>query len=204
MKNSPARLTTPVLALAIALLILGAAFRVIRLEALPQLPNFAPLMAIAICGALLLPGWMALVVPFSALLVSDLLLNFHYGAAAFGSGEILRYSVYAVGIAAGLVLRRRQASPLPIFAAVSASSLLFYLVTNTAAWFGNVAYPQSLGGLVQSLTVGLPGFPPTWVFFRNSLVSDLLFTAIILGVVAVARNVSSRPVALPADARQAA
>jgi hypothetical protein len=28
------------------------------------------------------------------------------------------------------------------------------------------------------MTVGLPGFPPTLYFFRNSLVSDLLFTGV--------------------------
>lgn len=191
MKTPTSRLTTPTLVLALTLLLLGAFFRVIRLEALPALPNFAPVMAIALCGALLLPGWMALVVPFTALLVSDLLLNFHYGAA-FGSGEIIRYAVYAIGIGAGLALRQRNAGSPAVFATVAGSSLLFYLVTNTAAWLGNVAYPQSLGGLVQSLTVGLPGFPPTWVFFRNSLVSDLLFTGLILGAVAFAKSTSRR------------
>jgi hypothetical protein len=28
----------------------------------------------------------------------------------------------------------------------------------------------------------LPGFPPTWVFFRNSLFSDLIFTGIFTAV----------------------
>ncbi len=179
------RLTTPLLALAIGLLLVGAFFRVIRLEALPDLPNFAPLMAIALCGAMVLPGAIAIIVPLAALVASDVLLNFHYGQAAIGSGELLRYSLYAVAIAGGLALRNRPA-PL-VFGAVAANSFLFYAVTNTASWFGNAAYAQTATGWLQSLTIGLPGFPPTWVFFRNSLASDLLFAGIFLGALALMR-----------------
>ncbi len=186
MKPPTSRLTTPVLALALGLLLFAAFFRVVRLEALPALPNFAPVMAIALCGALVLPGAVAVVVPLTALIASDILLNFHYGHAAIGSSELLRYALYAVAIAGGLALRNRHA-PL-IFAAVAANSFLFYVVTNTASWFGNVAYQQTATGWLQSLTIGLPGFPPTWVFFRNSLASDLLFTAIFLGALAFQRR----------------
>jgi hypothetical protein len=28
------------------------------------------------------------------------------------------------------------------------------------------------------MTLGLPGFPPTWTFLRASVISDLLFTAL--------------------------
>ena len=37
-----------------------------------------------------------------------------------------------------------------------------------------------MSGWVQALTTGLPGFPPTWVFLRNSLVSDLGFALVLL------------------------
>ena len=59
-----------------------------------------------------------------------------------------------------------------------ASSLVFYLVTNSVSWWTNVGYDKSPAGWWQALTVGLPGFPPTWTFLRVSLVSDLIFTAI--------------------------
>ncbi len=186
MKTPSARLTTPILALALGLLLVGAFFRVIRLEALPALPNFAPLMAIALCGALVLPGAVAILVPLTALIVSDVLLNFHYGYPAVGSDELLRYAIYGIGIASGIALRGRRA-PM-IFGAVAANSFLFYLVSNTASWFGNFGYAQTAAGWVQALTVGLPGFPPTWVFFRNSLASDLLFAGIFLGALALVRQ----------------
>ena len=39
---------------------------------------------------------------------------------------------------------------------------------------------KNFAGLIQALTVGLPQYSatPTWMFFRNSLVSDLLFTGL--------------------------
>ena len=64
----------------------------------------------------------------------------------------------------------------------------FYVVTNTGAWLMNPAYPRGLDGLWMSLTTGLPGFPPSWVFFRNSLVSDLMFGSLLLAVRAYAQQ----------------
>jgi len=37
---------------------------------------------------------------------------------------------------------------------------------------------EEFGGWIQALTVGVPGWDPTWMFYRNTLVSDLIFTAL--------------------------
>jgi len=184
---SPAGLRSPLpLGLALFLLLFGATFRVLRLEFLPTLPNFAPLMAIAICGAFVLPGRLAFIVPLSALVATDLLLNVVYGVSLFNFSQIFIYACYGIGVVTGLALHRRNAGTIPVFATVAANSVLFYLVTNFFCWFGNAAYPQTATGLMQALTVGLPGWPPTWTFLRNSLVSDLLFTGLFLGVIHLA------------------
>ena len=51
-------------------------------------------------------------------------------------------------------------------------------------------YAKNAAGLVQALTTGLPqyGSTPTWMFFRNSLLSDLLFTAVFVLSVAFSRS----------------
>jgi hypothetical protein len=43
---------------------------------------------------------------------------------------------------------------------------------------------------VQALTVGLPQYSatPTWMFFRNSLVSNLLFTVLFVASFNLGRN----------------
>jgi hypothetical protein len=45
----------------------------------------------------------------------------------------------------------------------------------------------------MSLTTGLPGFPPSWMFYRNALVSDLIFGALLLAVWLLARRVAQEP-----------
>jgi len=169
-------------ALTISLITLAAGFRLLRATLLPELPNFSPVLALAVCGALVLPGALALLVPLVALAITDLLLNLHYGVALFSPVELVSYACYGLGVATGISLRRLGAGAPLTFGAVIANSTLFYVVTNSLAWFGNPAYAQSPAGWIQALTVGVPGFPPTWIFFTYSLASDLLFTGIFLGI----------------------
>ncbi|MEP7235969.1 MAG: DUF6580 family putative transport protein, partial [Ignavibacteriota bacterium] len=54
-------------------------------------------------------------------------------------------------------------------------SLGFFLITNFAWWpFYTTLYPHTIGGLIQSYTMALP-------FYKNSLTSDLLFSAVLFG-----------------------
>ena len=95
--------------------------------------------------------------------------------------------------ACGLSIRRFQGSPATVLGVVAANSLLFYVVTNSVSWFTEPAYAKTSAGWVQALTVGVPGYPPTWTFLRNSLVSDLLFAGVFLAAMAFASR-QPRPV----------
>jgi len=182
-------------------LIFGAAFyRVMRVQWAPDsLPNFSPLMAIALCGALFLPlsRRMALLTPLVALALSDILLNIHYGVSLFSPYALVSLLCYAGAAGLGLGLRRFKASIPLTLTAVLASAVVFYLVTNTLSWVGNPAYAQTLAGWVQALTIGVPGFPPTWTFFRNALASNLVF-ALGFSVIALRLGRQSEDVALQA------
>jgi hypothetical protein len=174
---------------ALALLLFGIFFRVLRVEVAPEvLPNFSPLMASALCGALFLPGWIGLVVPVAALVLSDLVLNLHYGEPMVSAQLLWTLPGYLVAVAIGWSLRGRPGL-LPVLGGTLAASVFFYVVTNTGSWLGLSSYQQTLAGWLQALTVGLPGYPPTWTFFRNSLAGDLLFAAFFL---AVERALASR------------
>ena len=176
--------TTPFsMLLTLILLLSGIFFRLIRVDLAPEsLPNFAPLMAAALCGAVFIPGWLGLVVPVAALLVSDALLNVHYGVPVVSSQLLWTLPGYLIAVGLGWMIRERRGGLLAILGGTLVASVLFYLITNTGSWLGLAAYPQNFTGWIQSLTIGLPGYPPTWVFFRNSLVSDLLFAAFFVAV----------------------
>jgi len=185
--------TTWLLALMILLI---AGFRVTRATMMPEFPNFSPLTAVAFCGGLLLPGVIAWVVPFGALLLSDVILSSVLGYPLFSLAQASVWVCVLGLICLGRLLAARGSFGMgSFFATLISGSFLFYLFTNALSWLMNPAYPSGFGGLWMALTIGLPGYPPTWTFFRNSLVSDLIFASFLLAVWVASRSAQpARPV----------
>jgi uncharacterized protein DUF6580 len=141
------------------------------------LSNFAPLAAIALCSAAYLPKKYKFSVPLVTLFISDVVINFRYGAPLFDPQILVRYVALALVGCIGVLLQNR-ASLKALLPASIVGSTIFYAITNTFSWLTDPGYAKNFAGLVQSLTVGLPQYSttPSWMFFRNSLISDLLFT----------------------------
>lgn len=175
---------------AIILIVLAAGWRIAALHA-PALSNFAPLMALTFCGAVYFRDKRMWLVPFVALSVSDLYLDHHY-ASAYGEewtwpSVAVRLACFAVALVIGAAVAQRR-SWLNLLSGAVGGAVFFYLATNTDAWFRDPAYVKSIAGWWQAMTVGRPEFPPTLYFFRNSLVSDVVFT----GVFALAMEFEAR------------
>ena len=174
---------------AILALVLAAGWRVFALY-VPELSNFSPLMALAFCaGAYTRNKWMWLA-PFAALILTDLYID-HYYAVVYHyqwsmAGAVLRTLCFGAGVGIGVAISRRR-NWLNLLGGALACSILFYLVTNTASWAGDMGYAHNAAGWWQAVTVGHPEFYPTLFFFRNTLASDLLFT----GCFAVAMEYAS-------------
>lgn len=158
--------------------------------------NFSPLAAIALCGAVYLPRRLAIAMPLVALFVSDVLLNAHYAAPLLTVEILPRYVALGLCVALGLAVRRQPELPRVLGASVI-GSLVFYVITNTGSWLAEPMYAKSAAGWWQALVTGLPGYPPTLVFFRNSLLSDLFFTALFVGCMSVSRR-AEEPAAIKA------
>lgn len=163
---------------ALVLLVLAAAWRLLALY-VPVLSNFAPLMALTFCGAVYFRDKRLWLVPFVALTLTDLYINYYY-ATAFHyewslGGALLRTACFVAALGFGTMVAR-QRTWLNLFSGALGGSVFFYLVTNTASWIGDAAYAHDLVGWWQAMTIGHPEFAPTLWFFRNTLVSDLLFT----------------------------
>jgi len=147
---------------------------------------------VAVCGAFLIPGVLGWLIPLGALMVSDLLLALVLGYPAVSGAQLVVWGTILALVGFARLAGRGGFSPVRYFGSVLGGGVIFYLVTNTASWIANPAYPRGLGGLWMSLTTGLPGFPPTWMFFRNSLVSDFLFAVLLLAVWALASRTAPR------------
>ncbi|HET6886782.1 MAG TPA: DUF6580 family putative transport protein [Candidatus Udaeobacter sp.] len=141
------------------------------------LSNFTPLAAIALCSAAYFPKKYKFSVPLVTLFISDAVINFSYGAPLLDSQILVRYVALVVVGCAGLLLQNR-ASLKTLLPASIVGSTFFYAVTNAFSWLSDPGYAKNLAGLIQALTTGLSSYSatPSWMFFRNSLISDLLFT----------------------------
>jgi len=155
------------------------------------LSNFAPLAAIALCGAAYFPSRFKFSIPLGALFISDLFLNYYYGATLLQPHIVGRYLALALVGLIGLALRDRASFKTLLPASVLGSTV-FYLITNSLSWLSDPGYVKNFGGLIQALTVGLPEYSstPTWMFFRNSLVSDLFFTLLFVACMHFGRKTS--------------
>jgi len=165
---------------AIALIVLAAGWRMAAVH-WPAFSNFAPLMALTFCGAVYFRDKRLWLVPFAALLLSDLYLD-HYHAVNYHEvwvwpSVIIRLICFALALLLGVMVARRK-NWLNLFGGALAGSMIFYLITNTDAWVRDPAYLKTAAGWWQAMTIGRPEFPPTLYFFRNTFISDLLFTGL--------------------------
>lgn len=167
MSQSPKR---SVLTIGIFLILAGVILRVARHYGLIDLPpNFAPVSAIAMFGAVLLPRRWALIVPFVLMFASDWLIGFYHLPIM-----LTVYASFGASILIGWWLRRRVTTG-RVLGSSLVGSILFFLATNAADWgFGNW-YPHTMAGLIQAYAAGLP-------FFRNTVLGDLIYTGVAFGV----------------------
>ena len=146
---------------------------------LPQ--NFSAAHALLFCAAFWLPGWMGWVLPLATIIVTDILLNvFAYDVTVLDPRLVTNWMILALFVVLAKWLARRRSYG-RVFLGTLFGALLFYLVSNSVSWMVNPAYAKTIPGWVQALTVGLPGFPPTWVFGLKTLLGTGLFTGLFAG-----------------------
>ncbi|MEQ1833194.1 MAG: DUF6580 family putative transport protein [Candidatus Eisenbacteria bacterium] len=145
------------------LIVLAAASRL-----LPHPPNFAPVAAIGLFAGAYThrkAGWL---VPLVALLASDLVLGFYHPV-----GMLWNYVAFAACLVLGSGVLRAQRNLPRIAGAVLASSIVFFALSNFGMWASGY-YPRTWAGLVECYAAAVP-------FFRNTLASDVLYSAALFG-----------------------
>jgi hypothetical protein len=136
---------------------------------------------------------MAWWLPLATMLVTDIGLNFYYWQAlgwdVWTPAKLAYLGFNYLGYAALILLGRRfkpGSSFVSLLGGGILGALLFYFLTNTASWlfnpFNNPEYTKTLAGWIRALTLGTTGWPETWQFFRNTLLSGGLFTGLFVGV----------------------
>jgi len=160
--------------------------------------NFSAAYALVFCAGVYFPRRLAWWLPLATLALTDLALDcyyqFHLHVDAFQWYQLINYAVYALILLLGQRFRP-QSAWLKLLSGGVLGALLFYLLTNTAAWlfnpFNNLEYTKNLAGWLIALTKGTAGWPQTWEFLRNTLLSGGLFTGLFAGAMKLSEAAES-------------
>lgn len=159
------------------LVLLLVGFRVLGAMWPMAMPGFQPLAALFFCAAACL-GARWLWVPALAWLLSYPLTNLILG---YGIDWQILLALLGFAIALALGWRLRGSGALTILGGSAFAALAFYVVTNTGAWLLLPDYPKTWSGFLQAQWTGAPHHVlPTWVFLKNGLLANLLFTGLFL------------------------
>jgi len=161
------KIFTPQLIFATIIVLIAVFFRLFT-----QVPNFTPIGAIALFGGVYFTRKSyALLLPFAALLISDLFLGFHH----------LMFSVYlSFALVVGLgVLIKNNVKYYTVLGGAIGAAVLFFILTNFAVWVSTPYYTKDLVGLIQCYTLAIP-------FFFNGLLGDVFYSTVMFGSLYVA------------------
>ncbi len=135
---------------------------------IPHSWNMTPITAIALFSSVYLGIRYSLLIVAATMLISDLFLGFYDWRIMLSV-----YTGFAVAALIGVLIKKYK-NPLTILLGAASSSVFFFLLTNWAVWQFGAMYERSFAGLMESYTLALP-------FFRNMLLGDIAYTAILFG-----------------------
>jgi hypothetical protein len=142
-------------------------------RALPHPYNVAPIGALFLLSGIYVSrrGGVAWVLPFVAVILSDLIVYHQWDGSFFRLGRLVDYAALAL---IGLIGRwTRERGTGTRIACIVVTPVVFFLVSNFGVWaiadYGPPQlYPHTLEGLLSCYIAGIP-------FFRGTFIGDLLF-----------------------------
>jgi hypothetical protein len=148
---------------ALLFLLAGAGLRLI-----PHAPNFTPVAAMALFGAVYFSKKTALILPLAIMAISDVFVGFYdFRIMAFVYGS------FALCTIIGFWLKNHK-KWYNILGSSVLASVVFFIATNFAVWAFSPWYPKSFAGMVQCYVMALP-------FFKNTLLGDAFFVSVFFG-----------------------
>src|SRR6266404_6909163 len=130
-------------------------------------------------------------IPVALFAASDVVLSYFVYHYPLTPSQVTSCLWYGGAILIGGLLRE-NARPTRVLGAALASSLSFFAISNFAVWLESPItglYPLTWSGLVACYTAAVP-------YFRHTLASDLIFTAVFFGIAAVVDARQKSPVTI--------
>ena len=139
-----------------------------------EIPNFTPMFAIALFSGFMFKNRiLAFGTPLLIQLISDYFIGFHQDIFAV----YLSFSLISL---IGYLNKEKYSFKNSIVYSI-ASSILFFILTNFSVWITSGFYSYSFSGLIEAYTMAIP-------FYRNTLISAVLYSTIIFGAYSLFLN----------------
>ena len=146
---------------------------------IPHPPNFTPVLAMAVFMPYLTRDlYSAMLVPLSAMFVSDLYLGLH-------SSMFWVYTSILLGTTLSHYTMSMKKTYVHLGSNALLSATIFFMITNFAVWMSGTMYPPTLDGLILCYTMAIP-------FFGNTLAGTLFYVSLLSLVSYSATNISRR------------
>ena len=130
---------------------------------IPHPPNFTPIITIGLFGGAYISNRsIAILIPLSAMFLSDLLLGFH-ATAYWVYGSLLLVTMM------GMMLKNKVNLINCLIAALG-GSFLFFIITNFGVFL--IGYPYTVEGFISCFVLAIP-------FFKNTLISTVIYSSVI-------------------------
>jgi hypothetical protein len=161
--------------LAVVLVITCVALRIASNQTF--IANFAPVLAMGLfAGSIFTNKKLAIALPIITMLIGDLYFQLFTTTPGFyGGSQIFNYAAFGLVALFGASLKNRNA--INVFGYAITGSMIFFVISNLGVWADTTfnMYAKTWSGLVNCFTMAIP-------FYKNSLISDVLFSAIFFGL----------------------
>lgn len=145
----------------------------------PHIPNFTPVAAMALFGAVYFDNKAtAIFVPLLTMILSDIAMELVTGWG-FHNTIVYVYAAFLITSFVGFWVKRNTNVQTIAVGSITASAL-FFIITNFGVWAAG-GFPAGLTGLNTTYMLGVPYFAPT-------LIGDLFFNAILFGAFYIAQR----------------
>ena len=139
--------------------------------------NFSALGALAVlCGAVVRPAWLGILIPLGCRVLTDFIIQTESGGGVYSSWMFVYVAYAAIFVIGRLVQPKRI--PTAVGAGLLAGAA-FFLITNFGEWYmpyqaDQYMYPRTFAGLATCFVNAIP-------FARGTFTGDVGFTVLFIG-----------------------
>ncbi len=132
-----------------------------------HIPNFTPVIALALFSGAYVNRKYAVIMPVLLMILTDFVLGMY-------NSVVFTWTAIALSAMLGMRLRGRKTFGTVVFNSIL-SAVLFFAISNFGVWLMSGMYAHNLSGFVRCFILAIP-------FFKNTFLSTVIYTAVLFAM----------------------